>query len=97
MAEVHLGPDDRVSTAGTVHARRFEDEMILLDLAAGEYFSLDAVGTLVWGGFAAGRSAREVAAQVVQEFDVELDRALKDVLTLADELVSRGLLVIESA
>jgi hypothetical protein len=93
MIESRIGPDQRVSVADTVHARQFDDEMILLDLGAGEYFSLDAVGSLAWGGFAGGRSPQEIASEVVGQFDVDFDRALRDVIDLANELISRGLLV----
>ncbi len=93
MADPRMAPHQRAAVPETVHARQFDDEMILLDLGAGEYFSLDAVGALVWEGLAAGRSAEEVAGAVVQQFDVEFPRALEDVLDLGTELMSAGLLI----
>ncbi len=95
MRENRVGPRQRVRVADTVHARSFDDEIIVLDLGAGAYFSLDPIGSRAWDGFAAGRCAEEVAADVASEYDVEFDRALHDLLQLADELVSRGLLVLE--
>jgi hypothetical protein len=93
MVDSRLGPRDQASVPATVHARRFDDEVIILDLGASAYFSLDAVGALVWSELEAGHSSEEAARQVVAHFDVEFDRALKDTLELANELVARGLLV----
>jgi hypothetical protein len=80
----------------TVHAREFDDEVIILDLGAGEYFSLDPVGSRAWGRFAEGGCVEDIAAEIAAEYDVDADRALRDLMTLAGELVSRGLLVPEA-
>jgi hypothetical protein len=85
----------RVVVAQTAHSRLFDDELIILDLAAGAYFALDGIGSLAWNGFAAGKNAEEIAAEVANEFDVELERALEDILRLANELVARGLFILQ--
>jgi hypothetical protein len=84
---------DRVTVSSTVHARQFDDELIILDLGAGAYFALDAIGTRAWRGFTEGKSIEEVAGDFGQEYDVDFDRALADLLKLAEDLVSRGILV----
>lgn len=78
----------------TVHTRAFDSEIVILDLKGAEYYSLDSVGSLAWNGFAAGRCPAEVAKDVAARYDVDFDRALGDVLELANELVVRGLLRI---
>jgi hypothetical protein len=74
----------------------FDTEMVLLDLNAGEYYSLNAIGSLAWNGFAAGQSAEDIATELTKTCDVEFDRALDDVLALGSELLSRGLLEARS-
>ena len=86
-------PRGRLRCADAVHARLFDDELVILDLVRGEYFALDRVGACLWSGLEAGRSLEQIAAEVVSEYDVNLDRALADLTTLGQELVARGLLV----
>jgi hypothetical protein len=79
--------------AEAVHARLFDEELVILDLAKGEYFALDEVGARLWSGLEAERSIEEIAQEIVIEFDVTLDRAIADLTALRDELVARGLMV----
>lgn len=83
----------RVRCADAVHARLFDEELVILDLAKGEYLALDQVGARLWSGLEAGRTVEEIAREVVEEYDVSLDRALADLLALGDDLVLRGLMV----
>jgi hypothetical protein len=92
-----VGPRECFRVPETVHARAFDDELIILDLGAGEYFSLDAIGTRAWTGFAAGRCAEEMAADLASAYDVDAERALRDLLSLATDLVARRLLVPEGS
>ncbi len=48
----------RFRVAAHVHARRFDDEVVVLDLGAGEYYSLDAVGSRRSAGAGTGASRR---------------------------------------
>src|SRR5262249_19317796 len=75
-----------------VHAREFAGELVILDMAAGKYFSLDGVGTCVWRGIERGESAAAIASQLVRDYDVEPARAQRDVDALLAALVDNRLL-----
>jgi hypothetical protein len=92
-SEPAVRPDERLIVPGAVRSRALDDGLVVLDLRTVEYFNLDPVGTLAWKGFAAGRSAEEVALEVAAAFQVSVEEALGDLLELAGELVARGLLV----
>ena len=87
----------RVRCADSVHARLFDEELVILDLAKGEYFALDDVGTRLWSGLLAGRTIEEIAQEVIAEYDVPLDRALSDLTGLGDELLAKGLMVCDES
>jgi hypothetical protein len=76
-----------------VHARLFDEELVILDLAKGEYFSLDHVGARLWSGLEGGRTIGQIAQDVAAEYDVEYDRAVADLVALGDDLVAKGLMV----
>jgi hypothetical protein len=71
----------------------FDGDLVILDLANGEYFALDPVGARMWEGLAARHSRDAIAEKIAQEYDVSVERALSDLSSLVDQLVSRRLLV----
>jgi hypothetical protein len=71
----------------------FDGELVILDLARGEYFTLGAIGSALWTGLETGRSVEEVARTVVGEYDVSLEEAIDDLEALASDLVRKGLFV----
>ncbi|HZU84816.1 MAG TPA: PqqD family protein [Polyangiaceae bacterium] len=83
----------RLRCADAVHTRLFDDELVILDLAKGQYFSLDPIGVLLWSGLEAGRPIEQIAADVATQYDVDASRALADLIALGDELVAEGLMV----
>lgn len=87
-----VGPEEHLRPSPDVHTRRFDDEVVLLDLLGGEYFSLNGAGARIWEALASGKTPADVAAGIASEYDVDLARALEDCLALAGELLSRGLL-----
>jgi hypothetical protein len=76
-----------------VHARLFDEELVILDLAKGEYFALDRVGERLWAGLQAGRTVEQIGEEIAAEYDVTLERAVADLVALGDELVAKGLMV----
>jgi hypothetical protein len=82
--------ESRLTAVAEVHFRQFDDEGIVLDLANGEYYALNAVGTHVWQGLAAGKSLEEIAVAIAPTYLVDEEVLLRDCVTLAQELVERG-------
>jgi hypothetical protein len=88
-----IGSHGHARIAPHVFAREFDGEVILLDLAGGNYFGLDELGARLWAGILGGHTPYEVAKDVGGEYQVEFARLLEDLTHLADELAERGLLV----
>jgi pyrroloquinoline quinone biosynthesis protein D len=91
MSTPKIDRDDRVAVPEHVRFRQFDDELVLVDLAGGEYFSLNAVGTRIWRAAATGKTPVQIAASLAHEYEVEEDTALLDCLHLLDQLLERGL------
>ena len=67
---------------------------VLLNLATGMYFGLDAVGTHVWQLAEADGSLREVCRRMIVEYEAEAAAIERDLLALADALIVKGLWVV---
>jgi Coenzyme PQQ synthesis protein D (PqqD) len=74
--------------------RAVGDETVLLDLAAGTYYGLDAVGARIWELMAGGHTLQAVCEQMLKEFEVSEPDISRDVLTLAQALLDKKLLAI---
>ena len=88
-----IGLDGRARIAKDVHARRFDGELVILDLKRGDYWALDAVGARLWEALDQGRTPRQVAAEVSPIFDVSEEQLLRDLEALTEELARRHLIV----
>jgi coenzyme PQQ synthesis protein D (PqqD) len=71
--------------------RELDGQSVLLNLATGIYFGLDAVGTHIWRLAAENGSLRWISEQLGAEYEAPEDAIERDLLTLAEALVSKGL------
>ena len=71
--------------------RELDGQSVLLNLATGMYFGLDAVGTHVWQLAAENGSLSAVRQRLVDEYDADPARIETDLLALAETLVAKGL------
>lgn len=74
--------------------RRLGDDAVVLDLETGTYFGLDPVGARFIELLVEGASIEQVARALVKEFDVEETVVAEDLLRLARDMLSNGLLEI---
>jgi hypothetical protein len=82
---------DKLEIPEQVMARQVGEETVILDLASGTYFGLDAVGARIWQLASEGRTLAEVCAVLVEEYEVEAEQLGRDVEELANELAAHGL------
>ena len=88
-----IGSHGHAKAAPHVFVRVFDGELVLLDVARGDYFGLDALGARLWEGITNGRTPHEVAEEITRDYDVDYAQSAADMTRLADELVERGLLI----
>jgi hypothetical protein len=81
-----------VSIPAEVMARQLGDETVILDLASGNYFGLDAVGARVWQLITDGCAPAAVCETLLVEYDVEPRQLESDVDRLLHQLLEKGLI-----
>ena len=84
--------DERYAVREGVVARAVGDEMVLLDLTAGIYFTLNAVGSVIWRAIGAGEDLNAIVASVVAEFEVDPEFAHADILEFLRAGIDAGLI-----
>jgi Coenzyme PQQ synthesis protein D (PqqD) len=85
----------RLTIPEHVMVRRLGDECVILDMANGTYFGLDAIGSRVWQLLSETGSAVEIGEQLAREYDVTPQQAAADLARLVEELAANGLLIVE--
>jgi hypothetical protein len=76
----------------TVAARAVADEVVLLDLEAGAFYSLNPTAAFVWSQFSEGAPRERIAAALAERYEVDAATAQSDVAALLGELQESGLL-----
>ena len=72
--------------------RDLAGEAVLLNLSAGTYYGLDAVGTRIWHLLADHGTTEEIVKTLLDEFEVEENQLRRDVDDLIRQLIDKGLL-----
>ena len=70
-------------------------EVAILDLKAGVYYGLDAVGARIWSLIQEPRTVNEIREILLEEYEVEPERCERDLLVLLQRLATEGLIEVE--
>lgn len=89
---------DAITISDEVVAREVGGEMVLLDLASGQYFGLDPVGARIWELLSERpQSVAELADIIEAEFDAPRATIEGDILALAQQLREKELIANDAA
>jgi hypothetical protein len=86
-----LSLETRVRQSGAQVHVSVQDSTVILSLDRNTYFSLNEIGSLVWGLMGAPVSVATCCGAVVERYDVDAARCEADVLALVQELIAAGL------
>ena len=89
--------ETRIVVPKDVLFSKVDEEMVLLNLINGKYFSLDDVGTRMWILIAEHRQLKTVYRSLLKEYQVDPQQLERDLLALTDQLVANNLLQISES
>ena len=72
-------------------ARTVDDQVVILDIASGQYFGINDVGALVWDLLEYDTTSDALVNAVLADFDVDQARAKDDIDALIAQLTEAGL------
>jgi len=82
---------EAIELSTDVVAREVGEETMLLDLASGTYFGLDAVGGRFWQLLEEGKTPAGARDAMLAEFDVTPEQLDRDLEAFLADLVANGL------
>jgi hypothetical protein len=68
------------------------EELVAMDVAAGDCFSFNPVATSVWRSLSSPKSFDDLRDELLNEYDVGSDRCTSELKDLLDDLVAKGVL-----
>ncbi|MBE0668036.1 MAG: PqqD family protein [Bacteroidales bacterium] len=72
---------------------RLHDELVMMDLGQGEYFSLNPVATRIWDLLEKVMTVDDLCIILINEYDVEPERCISEVDGYLAEMVRLGLVM----
>lgn len=72
---------------------RLHDELVMMDMSQGRYYSLNSVATRIWDMLEEPMDVAALCGKLEKEYDTEHSRCLEEVQALLDEMISLGLVV----
>jgi hypothetical protein len=72
---------------------RLSDELVMMDIDQGKYFSLNPVATRIWDLLDKPLSVEEICAVLTEEYNVDLCQCKSEVEEYLSEMVKLGLLL----
>lgn len=72
---------------------RLHDEMVMMDLDQGKYFSLNPVATRIWDLLERELTIEELCALLREEYEVESHRCSEEVAGYLEEMARLGLVL----
>lgn len=74
---------------------KLEDQIVMMDIEKGKYFSMNPVASRIWELLEKPLSVKELCGRLLVEFDVDKKRCLQEVQELIDKLTELNLLEIK--
>jgi len=71
--------------------RKLRDELVLMHLDTGAYYSLNETGVIIWQGIVDERSHEDIVNDMSGMFDVDRETIARDFERIVNELADQGL------
>jgi hypothetical protein len=94
MAPPALSLTSRVVASANYVSTKVGGETVILGMRDGVYYGLNPVGTRIWDLVRQPRVLGDVADTLTAEFEVTREQATADLLALAQDLATRGLIEV---
>jgi len=71
-----------------------DGEVVMLSIQRGEYFGLDKIGSRIWELIENPRSIEEIKAILLEEYEVDEETCLIDLIEFLEDLQNKGLIIV---
>ncbi len=94
---MHLSDDTIIRRSPNMIAADVQEQVVLMGVQQGEYYSLNSTGSAIWHAIGEPRSFRAVRAVLEDSFDAPADVIGAQAHSLILELAETGIVELDSA
>lgn len=87
--------DTVITRTADVVAADMDGDTVMLSIASGKYYGIDAVGGRIWELLATPRTMAELVEQLAKEYEVESEECCRDVTEFLNYLCGEGLVSLD--
>ncbi len=91
MADIDL--DTNVKRAEGFQTAAVQDDLMMLNVEQGAYYSLDSIAAEIWKMLEQPSTARLLAGRLQPRYDVTLEQCQQDVLVFLEEMRANGMIL----
>lgn len=91
----NIKDDTKVTRMVEVVAADMDGETVMLSIASGKYYGIDAVGSRIWELLAEPKTMSELVQLLGEEFAVEPEQCRNDVAEFLNYLCGEGLVKLD--
>lgn len=84
--------DATVVRSSDIMSSPVDDELVMIDMERGLYYSLDRVGADIWSRLATPQTVTALCTHLLQRYEVDRATCEADVLAVLNEMAANGLL-----
>ena len=96
MKRIDMTLRDRPRQAPNAVSETVDGQAVIINLQRGTYVSLNETGSFLWDRLDGETSLESIAQALAEDYDVDIAVTRSDVLALARDLLSEGLIALES-
>ena len=86
--------DSTVVQSSGLIASDLDGETVMMSLEQGEYYGMKEVGSRIWSLLAAPICVSDLCSNLMEEYEIDADTCLADVLAFLNELYREKLLLV---
>lgn len=89
---MHFDPETVFKPTQNVAWRDVNNEIVILDLKSGEYYTLNSVGQFIWKTAMQNMPLTAIKQALIDEFNVDPERAEQDLQAFITAMIKEGML-----
>ncbi|MDY6793198.1 MAG: PqqD family protein [Thermodesulfobacteriota bacterium] len=89
---MEISNDTKFKTTENIAWRNVNDEIVILNLKSGEYFTLNDVAQCIWKAITDEKSVEEIKVKIIDEYDVSHEKADREIEDFISSMIEQRLL-----
>ena len=93
MVGKEIGLDTCIKRAGGLVSTRVDEDVVLMSIASGKYYGMDAIGSRIWDILEKPVKVAVIVETLMAEYNVDQKRCEEDVLAFLNKMLGKTIIL----